>query len=83
MIISSISAQEILEFARQPHRPHPFGARNDTPVSASFPPVRPARMRQGELRDGDKSRYGGKGVLKAVANVNDADCAQADWPRPD
>jgi len=25
-----------------------------------------------ELRDGDKNRYGGKGVLKAVANVNDA-----------
>ncbi|MDQ4427655.1 MAG: phosphopyruvate hydratase, partial [Thalassolituus sp.] len=24
-----------------------------------------------ELRDGDKSRYLGKGVLKAVANVND------------
>ena len=24
-----------------------------------------------ELRDGDQSRYGGKGVLKAVANVND------------
>src|SRR6059058_5358005 len=24
-----------------------------------------------ELRDGDESRYGGKGVLKAVANVND------------
>ena len=23
-----------------------------------------------ELRDGDKSRYGGKGVLNAVANVN-------------
>jgi len=23
-----------------------------------------------ELRDGDKTRYGGKGVLKAVANVN-------------
>src|SRR6201984_1326462 len=23
-----------------------------------------------ELRDGDKKRYGGKGVLKAVANVN-------------
>jgi enolase len=29
-----------------------------------------------ELRDGDKKRYGGKGVLKAVANVNGpiADC---------
>src|SRR5687768_857371 len=25
-----------------------------------------------ELRDGDKARYGGKGVLKAVDNVNDA-----------
>jgi enolase len=25
-----------------------------------------------ELRDGDKTRYGGKGVLKAVANVNEA-----------
>jgi enolase len=25
-----------------------------------------------ELRDGDKSRYGGKGVLKAVASVHDA-----------
>src|SRR3954451_22515938 len=24
-----------------------------------------------ELRDGDKSRYGGKGVLKAVNNVNE------------
>jgi enolase len=29
-----------------------------------------------ELRDGDKSRYGGKGVLRAVANVND-EIAQA------
>src|SRR4029079_19795831 len=25
-----------------------------------------------EMRDGDKKRYGGKGVLKAVANVNTA-----------
>src|SRR5580693_6811272 len=25
-----------------------------------------------ELRDGDKSRFGGKGVLKAVANINGA-----------
>lgn len=24
-----------------------------------------------ELRDGDKSKWGGKGVLKAVANVNE------------
>ena len=26
-----------------------------------------------ELRDGDKSRFGGKGVSKAVANINDRD----------
>src|SRR5438067_12943506 len=26
-----------------------------------------------ELRDGDKSRYGGKGVKQAVANVNEED----------
>src|SRR5947199_795346 len=25
-----------------------------------------------ELRDGDKARYGGKGVLKAVQNVNES-----------
>ncbi len=29
-----------------------------------------------ELRDGDKSRYGGKGVLKAVGNVNEAIAAK-------
>src|SRR5690554_850324 len=29
-----------------------------------------------ELRDGDKSRYGGKGVLKAVDNVNDIIAAE-------
>ena len=26
-----------------------------------------------ELRDGDKKRYGGKGVLKAVENINTVD----------
>ena len=29
------------------------------------------RDRAWEKRDGDKKRYGGKGVLKAVDNVND------------
>lgn len=28
-----------------------------------------------ELRDGDKKRYGGKGVLKAVVNVNNDNCS--------
>jgi len=31
-----------------------------------------AKMKAVELRDGDKSRYMGKGVLKAVENVNGA-----------
>jgi glycerophosphoryl diester phosphodiesterase len=38
-----------------------------------------------ELRDGDKSKYLGKGVLKAVANVNDRDrqgWSRARRPRP-
>ena len=34
-----------------------------------------------ELRDGDKSRYGGKGVLKAVSNVN-TDIAEAIYGLP-
>ena len=32
-----------------------------------------------ELRDGDKARYGGKGVLKAVENVNNIYCSRASW----
>jgi enolase len=31
-----------------------------------------------ELRDGDKNRYGGKGVLQAVANVNERIAAEVD-----
>ena len=27
-----------------------------------------------ELRDGDKTRYGGKGVLKAIDNINNYCC---------
>ncbi len=32
-----------------------------------------------ELRDGDKSRYGGKGVLKAVENVNNAIASEIEF----
>ena len=51
------------------------------PTSFSKRLARPRRRPSGastgehealELRDGDKSRYLGKGVLKAVANVNSA-----------
>ena len=33
-----------------------------------------------ELRDGEKDRYGGKGVRKAVVNVLEIDRARADRP---
>lgn len=36
-----------------------------------LPELRLANTKPFELRDGDKSRYLGKGVLKAVKNVND------------
>ena len=32
-----------------------------------------------ELRDGDKSRYLGKGVLNAVENVNDIIAPEVSW----
>lgn len=39
-------------------------------VQPFLPVLQPAKTKQSELRDGDKKRYGGKGVLKAVDNVN-------------
>lgn len=36
-----------------------------------------------ELRDGDRERYGGKGVLCAVENVNGADCVLASRKKPE
>jgi len=35
-----------------------------------------------ELRDGDKSKYGGKGVLKAVANVREIIAPELLGPMP-
>lgn len=34
-------------------------------------PISVARHEAVELRDGDKTKYLGKGVLKAIANIND------------
>jgi enolase len=69
--IASVRAREVLDSrGNQPLR--------STLRSKAAP--RPAKVPSGastgihealELRDGDKSRYGGKGVLKAVANVNE------------
>jgi enolase len=70
--IASIQAQEILDSRGNPtvrvHLSLDDGAR----VSASVPSGASTGEHEAvELRDGDKGRFGGKGVLKAVANVND------------
>ena len=73
MIISSISAQEILDSRGNPTVRIHLALDNDIRVSASVPSGASTGENEAvELRDGDKSRYGGKGVLEALANVNDA-----------
>ncbi len=70
--IAALSAQEVLDSRGNPtvrvHLCLDDGAR----VSASVPSGASTGENEAvELRDSDKSRYGGKGVLTAVANVND------------
>jgi enolase len=71
-LIEGVHAREILD-----SRGNPTVA---VTVATSFGAVEEAMVPSGastganeavELRDGDKNRYGGKGVLKAVAAVND------------
>ncbi len=71
-LIESVFAREILD-----SRGNPTIA---VSVATSFGAVEEAMVPSGastgayeavELRDGDKARYGGKGVTKAVASVND------------
>jgi enolase len=69
--ISSISAHEILDSRGNPTIRVHIALDNDIRVSASVPSGASTGEHEAvELRDGDKSRYGGKGVQKAVANVN-------------
>jgi len=70
--IESIQAMEILDSRGNPTvRVHVM--LDDGIVSSSSVPsgASTGENEALELRDGDKSRYGGKGVLQAVANVND------------
>ena len=71
--IASVHAMEILDSRGNP-TVRVF-VRLDNGITASRPRC-PSGASTGEneaveLRDGDKKRYGGKGVLKAVANVNE------------
>ncbi|MDA8231424.1 MAG: phosphopyruvate hydratase [Magnetospirillum sp.] len=70
--ISSISAQEILDSRGNPTIRVHLALDDGGRVSASVPSGASTGENEAvELRDGDTSRYGGKGVRKAVANVNE------------
>lgn len=70
--IKSISALEILDSRGNPTVMVTVALNNDITASACVPSGASTGIREAvELRDGDKKRYGGKGVLKAVANVNE------------
>jgi enolase len=70
--ISRVKALEILDSRGNPTLRVFVTLDNGIAVSASVPSGASTGENEAvELRDGDKKRYGGKGVLKAVANVND------------
>ncbi|MBT4210064.1 MAG: phosphopyruvate hydratase [Candidatus Komeilibacteria bacterium] len=70
--IKKISAIEILDSRGNPTIETTVELSNGISASAAVPSgASTGKFEAHELRDGDKSRYEGKGVLKAIANVND------------
>jgi len=70
--IKSVKALEILDSRGNPTVRVLMQLEDGTKVSASVPSgASTGEYEAVEIRDGDASRYGGKGVLNAVANVND------------
>src|SRR6056297_2465328 len=71
MKIKNIHAREILDSRGNPTLEAEVVLDNDILGRAAVPSGASTGEREAaELRDGDESRYGGKGVLEAVANVN-------------
>lgn len=71
MKILKIDAIEILDSRGNPTVEVNLTLEDGTKARAMVPSGASTGEREAyELRDGDKKRYGGKGVLKAVANVN-------------
>ena len=69
--ITAVHALEILDSRGNPTVRVHVTLGNGVAVSASVPSGASTGENEAlELRDGDKKRYGGKGVHKAVANVN-------------
>lgn len=72
MKIQDIHAREILDSRGNPTVEVEVTLENGVLGRASVPSGASTGENEAlELRDGDKSRFGGKGVAKAVANVND------------
>jgi enolase len=70
--INNIKAHEILDSRGNPTIEVEIGLVDDTIGWATVPSgASTGKYEAVELRDGDKSRYNGLGVLKAVANIND------------
>ena len=71
MNIQSVSAIEILDSRGNPTVEVNIKLEDGTASRAMVPSGASTGEREAnELRDGDKKRYGGKGVLRAVGNVN-------------
>ncbi|MFV0437097.1 MAG: phosphopyruvate hydratase [Desulfopila sp.] len=70
--IATVQAMEILDSRGNPTVRVFVGLDDGVTASASVPSGASTGENEAvEMRDGDKGRYQGKGVLKAVANVND------------
>jgi enolase len=71
MKITSVVAQEILDSRGNPTVETTVTLENGMMATSAVPSGASTGSREAlELRDGDAKRYGGKGVLKAVENVN-------------
>ena len=72
MKIKTIHAREILDSRGNPTLEAEVVLENDVSGRAAVPSGASTGEREAvELRDGDASRFGGKGVLQAVTNVNE------------
>ena len=71
MEVVKVQALEILDSRGNPTVETVLTLEDGTSARAMVPSGASTGEREAcELRDGDKKRYGGKGVLKAVENVN-------------
>ena len=71
MLVNKISAQEVLDSRGNPTVEGCVVLEDGTSASAIVPSGASTGEKEAvELRDGDPKRYGGKGVLQAVDNVN-------------